>query len=75
MERKVAPREIPAAWAGSLTAEVWCEIVQRNRRADAADSFFSRLRRWFLLNRKAIAITMIFWVAVCFWTYSELLAR
>lgn len=71
MERTLASRDIPAAWASSLTSEVWQDIVERNRRAAAAEPISLYNRRWFRLNWKAIALTFSFWV-FCVLVYLEL---
>jgi hypothetical protein len=72
MERNLSPREIPAAWASSLTTEVWHDIVLRRR--SAAKPFLSRSRTWVIHNWKAVVVTVSFW-ALCLLTYVELVVR
>jgi hypothetical protein len=73
MERNLPPREIPAAWASSLTAEVWHDIVQK-RRNPVANSSLSHSRRWILRHWKSIVVTVSFW-ALCLLIYVELVVR
>jgi hypothetical protein len=62
MERTLASRNIPAAWASSLTSEVWQDIVGRNRQAAAVNSFSLLKQRWFRLRWRTIALTIVFWI-------------
>jgi hypothetical protein len=73
MERNLPPSEIPAAWASSLTAEVWHDIVQKRRNA-GANSSLSHSQRWGLRRWKFIVVTVSFW-ALCLLIYVELVVR
>jgi len=74
MERDLAPRNVPAAWASSMANEVWLEIVHKRQAGEATRRRRFRWNRWLHRSWKAIVLTLWFWAA-CVWIYVEWIAR